>query len=162
MVKLYFREAVADYLKEWCKDNMDLYSDGLRTYTTLDSRMQKHAEIAVDKQMRIVQNNFNNHWGRENPRWQDANHKEIVNFIEDIAKGTLAYKALQSRYPDQPDSVTFYMNKPHRLKALTTKLVKDTTFSTMDSIRYMERFMHTGFVLIEPQTGYVKAWVGRI
>ncbi|HEY5570210.1 MAG TPA: transglycosylase domain-containing protein [Bacteroidales bacterium] len=160
---LYFREAVAESLKEWCKENnIDLYSDGLKIYTTLDSRMQKYAEMAVDKQMRIVQNNFNNHWGRENP-WQDAKHIEIVNFIEDIAKSTLAYKALQIKYPDQPDSVTLYMNKPHRLKVFDYKVgVKDTTFSTMDSIRYMERFMHTGFISLEPQTGYVKAWVGDI
>ncbi len=160
---LYFREAVAESLKDWCKENdIDLYSDGLKIYTTLDSRMQKYAEIAVDKQMRIVQNNFNNHWGRENP-WQDAKHVEIVNFIEDIAKSTLAYKALQIKYPDQPDSITLYLNKPHRLKVFDYKVgVRDTTFSTMDSIRYMEHFMHTGFVSIEPQTGYVKAWVGDI
>lgn len=160
---LYFREAVAESLKEWCKENdIDLYSDGLKIYTTLDTRMQKYAQEAVDKQMRIVQRNFDNHWGKENP-WQDKNHKEIVGFIEDLAKKTSAYKILQQKFPDQPDSIDYFMNKPHRLKVFDYKTgVKDTTFSTMDSIRYMERFMHTGFVAMEPQSGFVRAWVGDI
>ena len=65
---LYFRDAVAESLKNWCKENdIDLYSDGLKIYTTLDTRMQKYAEEAVDKQMRIVQRNFDSHWGTENP-----------------------------------------------------------------------------------------------
>ena len=160
---LYFREAVAQSLEKWCKDNeMDLYSDGLKIYTTLDTRMQKYAEEAVDTQMRVVQRNFENHWGRENP-WRDENHEEIVGFVEDIAKKTPLYKYLVQKYSGQPDSVTYYLNEPRRLKVFDYKDgVKDTTFSCMDSIRYMERFMHTGFVAMEPQTGYVKAWVGDI
>ena len=141
---------------------MDLYSDGLKIYTTLDTRMQKYAEEAVDTQMRVVQRNFENHWGRENP-WRDENHEEIVGFVEDIAKKTPLYKYLVQKYSGQPDSVTYYLNEPRRLKVFDYKDgVKDTTFSCMDSIRYMERFMHTGFVAMEPQTGYVKAWVGDI
>ena len=160
---LYFREAVADALQAWCKENdRDLYADGLKIYTTLDSRMQKYAETAVDKQMRIVQRNFNSHWGKENP-WRDRTHKEIPNFIEDLAKRTVAYKQLEEKYPNQPDSILHYLNVPHRLKVFDYDLgTRDTTISTMDSIRYMERFMHTGFVAIEPQTGFVKAWVGDI
>lgn len=160
---LYFREAVANELDAWCKENdHDLYADGLKIYTTLDSRMQKYAEAAVDKQMRIIQRNFNNHWGKENP-WRDRTHKEIPNFIEDIAKKTVAYKILEQKYPEQPDSIMYYLNLPHRLKVFDYDLgTRDTTISTMDSIRYMERFMHTGFVAMEPQTGFVKAWVGDI
>lgn len=160
---LYFREAVANELQAWCKDNdRDLYADGLKIYTTLDSRMQQYAEAAVDKQMRIIQRNFDNHWGKENP-WRDRNHREISNFIEDLAKRTVAYKQLELKYPDQPDSIRHHLNLPHRLKVFDYNLgTRDTTISTMDSIRYMEHFMHTGFVAIEPQTGHVKAWVGDI
>jgi len=160
---LYFREAVAESLRDWCKENnIDLYSDGLKIYTTLDTRMQKYAEEAVDKQMRTVQRNFNNHWGKQNP-WQDENHKEIVGFIEDLARKTVMYKLLQQKYPNRPDSVNYFMNKPHRLKVFDYKVgVKDTTLSEMDSIRYMEKFMHTGFVAMEPQSGFVRAWVGDI
>lgn len=160
---LYFREAVANELQEWRKENNhDLYADGLKIYTTLDSRMQRYAEAAVNKQMRVIQRNFDNHWNNQNP-WRDRNHQEISNFIENLAKRTVAYKQLELKYPDQPDSIHHYLNLPHRLKVFDYDLgTRDTTISTMDSIRYMERFMHTGFVAIEPQTGYVKAWVGDV
>jgi penicillin-binding protein 1A len=160
---LYFREAVAAQLEDWCKENdVDLYSDGLKIYTTIDTRMQKYAEEAVEKQMRIVQNNFNNHWGKTNP-WQDEHHQEIVGFIEDLAKRTSSYKSLAKRFPNNPDSVDYYMNLPHPITLFDYKEGKKIiTMSTMDSIRYMEHFMHCGFVAMEPQTGYVKAWVGDI
>lgn len=160
---LYFREAVAAHLEKWCKENdIDLYSDGLKIYTTIDTRMQKYAEESVDKQMRIVQNNFNNHWGRQNP-WQDENHQEIVGFIEDLAKQSSGWKALTRRFPNNPDSVEYYMNKPHPITVYDVKEGKKVlVMSTMDSIRYMEKFMHCGFVAMEPQTGFVKAWVGDI
>lgn len=64
----YFREAVADELKSWCEDNgYDLYSSGLKIYTTLDSKMQQYAEEAAAKQMKQVQRNFKNHWGNNDP-----------------------------------------------------------------------------------------------
>ena len=160
---LYFKDAVASFLSDWCKENdVDLYGDGLKIYTTVDYQMQQYAEEAVDKQMRIIQRNFNSHWGNENP-WQDENHKEIPSFIENIAKKTSAYKDLKRKFPNQPDSIDYYLNKPHRLKVFDYDTgTRDTTISTMDSIRYMEHFMHTGFVAMEPQTGFVKAWVGDI
>lgn len=160
---LYFRDAVATYLADWCKENdIDLYGDGLKIYTTVDYRMQQYAEEAVDKQMRIIQRNFDNHWGKENP-WRDENRQEIPNFIENIAKKTSAYKDLKRKFPDQPDSVDYYLNKPHRLKVFDYDTgTRDTTISIMDSIKYMQRFMHTGFLAMEPQTGFIKAWVGDI
>lgn len=160
---LYFREAVADYLKSWCEENgIDLFADGLKIYTTIDSRMQLYAEEAANRQMRVVQRNFDNHWGSQAP-WRDRNHQEIPHFIEDLAKRTTAYKILMEKYPNQPDSVDFYLNLPHRLKVFDYDLgTRDTTISTMDSIRYMERFMHCSFVAMEPQTGHVKAWIGDI
>lgn len=160
---LYFREAIADYLAPWCKENnIDIYADGLKIYTTLDSRMQQYAEASANRQMRVVQRNFNNHWGSQVP-WRDRNQKEIPNFIEDLAKRTTAYKILTEKYPSQPDSVNYYLNLPHRLKVFDYDLgTRDTTISTMDSIRYMERFMHCSFVAMEPQTGHVKAWIGDI
>lgn len=159
----YFREAVADYLKEWCNDNgYDLYTSGLKIYTTIDTRMQKYAEEAAVKQMKIVQNNFRNHWGKTNP-WQDENHKEIPGFIEGIVKKLPVYKQLLERYPNDPDSIIYQLNRPHDVRLFDYEkgiIVKQ--MSTMDSIRYMVRFMHCGFLAMESQTGYVKAWVGDI
>ncbi len=160
---LYFREAIAEYLKDWCKEaGVDLYTDGLKIYTTVDTKMQKYAEEAANKQMRIVQRNFNSHWGKTDP-WQDENHQVIPNFIEDLAKKTSAYKILTQNYPNNPDSVIYLLNKPHTVKVFDyEKGIVEKQMSTMDSIRYMEHFMHCGFVAMEPQTGYVKAWVGDI
>ena len=159
----YFREAVKNYLKEWCDDNgYDLYKDGLKIYTTIDTRMQKYAEKAANKQMRQVQRNFNSHWGNT-PPWQDERHQEIPHFIEDLAKKTSGYKYLSQKYAGNQDSIDYYLNKPHRVKLFDyEKGTIEKEISTLDSIRYMEHFMHCGFVAMEPQTGHVKAWVGDI
>jgi len=159
----YFREAVANYLKDWCRDNgYDLYTDGLKIYTTVDTRMQKYAEAAAIKQMRQVQKNFNSHWGTTNP-WQDERHQEIAGFIEDIARRQPYYKQLMQKFPNQPDSISYYLNRPHKVKLFDYEHgTVEKEMSTMDSIRYMVRFMHCGFVAMEPNNGHVKAWVGDI
>lgn len=159
----YFREAIAKYLSDWCDENgYDLYTSGLKIYTTVDSRMQKYAENAVNKQMRQLQQRFNNHWANENP-WQDETHTEIPGFIEGIAKQQGVYKYLEAKYPNQPDSIVYYLNKPHAVKVFDyEKGQVELQMSTMDSIRYMVRFMHCSFVAMEPQSGHVKAWVGDI
>lgn len=161
----YFREAIKDYLEEWCQDNeVDLYSDGLKIYTTIDTRLQRYAEQAVQKQMRIIQQRFNQHWGSLSP-WRDERGQEISNFIEDIAKRSEHYKQLVARFGDDTDSITYYLNQPHRVKVFDYNSPNrwvEQEMSTMDSIRYMVRFMHCGFVAMEPQTSYVRAWVGDI
>lgn len=158
---LYFREAVANYLRQWCKDNgIDLYSAGLKIYSTLNYKMQKYAEEALVKQMRTVQRNFRNHWGDQDP-WRDENHNVIPNFIEDLAKKTDHYKALSQKY-DNEDSIFYYLNQKHKVKLFDYDGEKEEEMSTLDSIRYMVKFMHAGFVSMEPQNGHVKAWVGDI
>jgi penicillin-binding protein 1A len=124
--------------------------------------MQQYAEEAAYKQMKEVQKTFNQHWGSTNP-WQDERHIEIKNFIEDIAKRQPVYKYLSKKYDGNEDSINYYLNLPHPVKVFDYEqgqVVKE--LSTMDSIRYMVRFMHCGFVAMEPQTGHVKAWVGDI
>ena len=160
---LYYREYLANYLKDWCEENdYDLYSSGLKIYTTLDSRMQEYAEQAAIKQMKIVQRNFKNHWGNEEP-WQDENHKVIPGFIEGIAKKLPVYKYLSNKFENSPDSIDYYLNKPHTVKLFDyEKGFIEEQMSTMDSIRYMVHFMHCAFVAMEPQPGAVKEWAGDI
>ena len=159
----YFREAIANHLKDWCEDNgYDLYTSGLKIYTTIDTRMQKYAEEAARKQMQQVQQNFNAHWGSQNP-WQDENHREITNFIEGIVQKLPVYKYLLNRFPNSPDSIEYHLNEPHKVKLFDyANGTIEQEMSTMDSIRYMVRFMHCGFVAMEPQSGHVKAWVGDV
>ena len=171
---LYFREAISDELKDWCEENhYDLYSSGLKIYTTLDSKMQKYAEEAAKKQMEIVQKNFNNHWSiyrsqdtnwlRQEP-WQDENHKVIPNFVQNIAERQPFYKALEARFPNNPDSVAYYYKEwKHPVKVFDYDKGTITKMMTSeDSIKYMVTFMHCAMVAMEPQTGAVKAWVGDI
>lgn len=159
----YFREAVANYLKDWCKQNgYDLYTSGLKIYTTVDTKMQKYAENAAVKQMRIVQQNFKSHWGSRDP-WVDEDGNVIPGFIEDKVQKLPEYKYLIQKYSSHPDSVAYYLNKPHTVKLFDYKKgTIEKEMSTVDSLRYMVHFMHCGFVAMEPQTGYVKAWVGDI
>lgn len=160
---LYFRQAVADYLKSWCmENNYDLYSSGLKIYTTIDTRMQKYAEDAAIKQMKQVQRNFRNHWGNNDP-WIDETGKVIPNFIEDIAKRQPFYKSLLAKFPNEPDSINYYLNKPHKVKLFDYENgTIEMEMSSLDSIRYMVKFMHCAMIAMEPQTGAVKAWVGDI
>ena len=113
---LYFREAIANYLKDWCEENgYDLYTSGLKIYTTLDTRMQRYAEEAARKQMKQIQRNFNNHWGKNDP-WIDENGQVIPGFIEQIAQRQPVYKYLSAKFPHQPDSISYYLNQPHTVK----------------------------------------------
>ena len=164
----YFREAVADWMKNWCKEYYGndrayaYYTEGLKIYTSLDSRMQRYAEEAAIKQMQQVQKTFNQHWGNVNP-WQDERHVEIPQFIENLAKKLPIYKILSQKYEGNQDSIDYYLNKPHKVKLFDYEQgFIEKEMSTLASIRYMEHFMHCGFVAIEPQTGHVKAWVGDI
>lgn len=167
----YFRVELTDYIDWLCENGLikgidsnnklDLYADGLKIYTTIDTRMQKYAEEAVLKQMEIIQKRFKEHWGNT-PPWQDEQHREIEGFIENIAKRTTEYKYWSKRFPDSPDSVTYYLNLPHEVNVFSYDDNRRMLLSTMDSIRYMVKFMHCGFVAIEPDTRQVKAWVGDI
>lgn len=159
----YFRAAVAKFLKQQSElDGYDLYSSGLRIYTTIDTRLQKYAEQAVTKQMRVVQRAFESNWYHEDP-WRDEHGQIIPGFIEGIAQRLPVYKALQAKYPNNQDSVDYYMNLKHEVRLFDYEKGQITEeMSSMDSIRYMVRFMHSAFVAIEPQSGAVKAWVGDI
>ena len=158
----YFREALKNHLRQWCSDNgYDIYTDGLKIYTSIDTRMQRYAEQAAWEQMKDLQRKFDDHWHGMNP-WQDEHYREIPHFIEDIAKRLPVYKRLEERFPDSPDSIKYYLNLPHPVKLFSYDGPLHAEMSTLDSIRYMEHFMHCGFVAIEPQTRFVKAWVGDL
>ena len=166
----YFRTQLQEYINGLCDqglvntashERLDLYADGLRIYTSLDSRLQAYAEQAATEQMRVLQQRFDEHWRGQHP-WQDQFHHEIPNFIEDLAKKTSYYKYLSKRFPEEPDSIDFYLNQPHRVKLFSYDGPIYRDISTMDSIRYMVSILHCGFVAIEPDTRHVKAWVGDI
>lgn len=159
----YFRSHLARFLEEWeAKTGYDIYNDGLKIHVTLDTRMQKYAEEAVNEQMRTLQKRFFEHWRGQVP-WRDEQGIEIPGFVENIAKKTRQYASLVKRFGEQSDSVWFYLNEARPMKVFDYEAIsKDTLLSTMDSIRYMNHYLHTGFIAMEPGTGHVKAWVGDI
>lgn len=160
---LYFRDLVYNEMQDWCEENdVNFYQDGLKIYTTIDSRMQEYAEAAVQRQMSELQRKFDRGWGKENP-WRDKSNKELKSFIDDRCAQTSAYKSLSIKFKGDKDSIMHYMKKPHKMKVFDYKKgVKDTMMSTIDSLKYTLRFLHCGFLAMEPQTGHVKAWVGDV
>lgn len=157
----YLRTAVDKYLEEWCKENnYDLYEDGLKIYTTIDSKLQGYAEEAVKDQMRIIQKRFYNVWGNEDP-WEDSERKK-VDYPDRAKKNLPIYAMLQKKFNNNTDSIDAYFNKKKQMKIYSYKGERDTLFSTMDSIRYYGKIMNTGMMTMEPKTGKIKVWVGGL
>lgn len=160
----YFRDYLARFLEKLGEDNgYDIYADGLKIYVTIDSRMQKYAEEAVQKQMKQIQYRFSQYWLTKNPR-RYKNGKDVSSFIEKLAKKTKANKNFQGKYDDNQDSIDKYLNQARTIKVFdyNKKKYKKLEISIMDSIRYMNHFLHCGFVAMEPDTKHVKAWVGDV
>ncbi|MBY0542686.1 MAG: penicillin-binding protein [Sphingobacteriaceae bacterium] len=157
----YLRAAVDKYLEKWCEENnIDLYEDGLKIYTTIDSKLQGYAEEAVKNQMKILQKRFYNVWGNEDP-WEDSERKK-VDYPERAKKNLPIYALLQKKYNNNTDSIDAYFNKKKEMRIFSYNGDRDTLFSTMDSIRYYGKIMNTGMMTMEPKSGKIKVWVGGI
>jgi penicillin-binding protein 1A len=158
----YFRARTKNDLMQWCKENgYDLFDDGLKIYTTIDSRLQKYAEEAVSEHMDTLQHIFTKHLNGANP-WIDEQGKEIPDFLNNAIKRTEAYKNLISQFGDEKDSINFHLNKKKKMKIFSWKGEIDTLFSSYDSLNYYKHFLQAGFMAMDPRTGYIKAWVGGI
>lgn len=158
----YLRQAVGRWLRKWLKSNdYDLYQDGLKIYTTIDSRMQQYAEQAVAEKMKMLQKRFDNLWGKKNP-WRDSNGDEIVDFLLKAEQRLPIYALLQKKYAGNTTLINQYFQQPKRMKVFTWNGEKDTTFSSVDSIKYYTRILNTGMMTLEPVSGKIKVWVGGI
>jgi len=158
----YLREAVERWLKKWCRDHdYDLYNDGLKIYTTIDPRLQHYAEIAVAEKMKMLQSRFYELWGKKNP-WQDLNGHEIVDFVQKNEQRLPIYALLQKKFSNNTALIDQYFEKPKKMRVFTWHGERDTTFSTVDSIKYYARLLNTGVMTIEPSTSKIKVWVGGI
>jgi len=159
----YFRTVIRRDLLDWCEENgYDLYEDGLKIYTTIDSRLQRYAEEAVQEHMAVLQEKFFKHWEGREPWVSPETNKVIPNFPEKRFKLTNHYRELIDKYGKDSDSVRIMMNKPRKMSVFTWNGEKDTLFSPLDSIRYYKHFLHTGMMSMDPHTGQIKTWVGGI
>lgn len=158
----YLRGAAERFIEKWCEENdYDLYEDGLKIYTTIDSRLQRYAEEAAYEQMAILQKRLINAWGDEVP-WRDSKGTVIENFLENLAKKLPLYAFLKTKFKGNIDSIDFYLNQPKNMKIFTWDGMKDVSYSTMDSLAHYAKLLNTGMMVMDPYSAEIKAWVGGI
>ncbi len=164
----YFRAEIAKDLRAIGNEyGFDLYADGIKIYTTINSRIQMHAEAALDTAMRVLQRKFFNTLKDPDDStkllepWLDDNDRIFPDFFEDIAlPRTPRYRSLIKKYGEDSDSVDYYLNKPNRMKVFTWGGEVDTLMSPSDSLRHYKYFLQSGFMAVDPHSGQIKAWVG--
>ncbi len=161
----YFREYIRQWLKGWCeKKKYNMYRDGLKIYTTIDSRMQAYAEAAVQKHMHNLQDQFFAETRRAKVvpwRDEDARWKEDPKYIPRHIVHTSQYRQAKKEGRSKAE-IDEIMNTPVPLTIFSWNGDIDTLMSPLDSLKYYKQILHTGFMAMNPKTGYVKAWVGGI
>ncbi|MEP6802997.1 MAG: transglycosylase domain-containing protein, partial [Flavobacterium sp.] len=165
----YFREYLRDYMKKWMAENKkpdgsdyDIYKDGLKIYTTIDSRMQLHAEEAVSEHMKNLQQQFfieqkNN----KNAPFVNITKAETDKLMMQAMKNSTRWAIMKDLDKSEDDIIASFKVKT-KMRIFTWKGERDTTMTPMDSIRYFKHFLQSGLMAMEPQTGNIKAWVGGI
>lgn len=158
----YFRQHVRDFLRDWCATNKridgepyDMYRDGLRVYTTLDSRMQRHAEAAAEEHLSSLQNTFNRHLLNREP-W-----KYEPSIIDDLIKQSERYR-LAKKGGKTDSEIAAEFNDPVSMKVFSWAGDIDTVMTPRDSVMWSARYLETGMTSIDPNTGHIKVWVGGI
>jgi len=139
----------------------DLYSDGLKIYTTLNYKMQQYAEEAVEVQMKdyLQPEFFKEKKGRPNAPFADISREEINLILHRSLRWTDRYKSLASKGVPW-DSILMDFNKPVEMQLFSWNGPIDTVLTPMDSIKYMKHILRAGFMAMDPATGEVKAFVG--
>ncbi|HYF68329.1 MAG TPA: transglycosylase domain-containing protein [Ohtaekwangia sp.] len=158
----YFRAYIRKELLEWCKTNKktngepyNLYTDGLKIYTTIDSRLQQYAEEAVESQMAITQKKFETHWNKHDPWYKKP---EV---LTDAIRRSDRYKSLAAQGLNEAD-IKKEMDKEIAMNIFTWQGSQEVKMSPLDSIKHYLRFLNAGFLAMEPGQGAIRAWVGGI
>ena len=161
----YFRQELAKYLRQWADDNVkvdgskyNIYRDGLKVYTTLDSRMQKYAEEAVTEHLSRYQKIFEKQFSKEYDPWSE---EEGLNILERSKRTHPSYKRLKDEGATKKEIDAFF-DKKKEMTIFSWDGKIDTTMSRLDSIQYHRTFLQSGFMAMHPKSGHVKAWVGGI
>lgn len=167
----YFREYLRQELVSWSQTrtkpdgtNYNIYRDGLRIYTTIDSRMQRHAEDAVEEHLGgYLQDEFFNHWRgfSRAPFGEDLTSDDVNRLMNNSMRRSDRYRYLRRNNVPE-DSIVKNFNTPVPMSVFSWQGDIDTILSPMDSIRYYKFFLNTGVMAVEPQTGHVRAYVGGI
>lgn len=169
----YLREYLRKYLKRWCAENTkadgtnyNLYQDGLRIYTTIDSRMQSYAEESVREHLALdLQPSFYRHWKGYTyaPFVFDGKNEqeEIEKLMHTAMKRSERYRLMKNNgIPLDSIEKSFHIPTPMTLFSWDGDI--DTVLTPMDSIRYYKSILQSGLMSVEPQSGKVKAYVGGL
>lgn len=159
----YFREFLRLQVQQWLNDNYkvdttkkyNLYTDGLKIYTTIDSRLQALAEKAVAKHMKNLQTEFAKQWEKQDP-WKDQKEE-----LQKAIKNSERYRAMKEQGASQ-DSIMRSFKEKIPMTIFTWEGEKDTVISPLDSLRHHRMFLQAGFLAVDPHNGGIRAWVGGI
>ena len=165
----YFREYLRDYMKKWVEENKkpdgsdyDIYRDGLKIYTTIDSRMQLHAETAVTAHMANLQEEFfRQSKDNKNAPFVNISSVETQRILNQAMKSSNRWAVMKAMDKSEEEIIKSFSEKT-KMTVFSWKGEKDTLMTPLDSIRYYKHFLQSGLMAMEPQTGNVKAWVGGI
>ncbi|MDT0555520.1 penicillin-binding protein 1A [Patiriisocius hiemis] len=165
----YFREYARAFMADWVKENpksngdsWDIYSDGLKVYTTIDSRMQQYAEEAVDSHIANLQKEFTaqNEKNKTAP-FRDISEEEINGIMRSAMKRSDRWRILEDQGKSEKEIIESFKKKT-KMSIFSWGGDIDTTMTPMDSIRYYKSFLRASMMSMTPQTGEVRAWVGGI
>ncbi|SDW09658.1 penicillin-binding protein 1A [Hydrobacter penzbergensis] len=162
----YFRMVLGEYMKTWCKehkknngDSYNLYRDGLKIYTTINPRMQLYAEEAVARHMSYMQKLLNT---QENIK-KGSVWKGYENVLESAMKQSDRWRNFKKDgMGDDEIRKTFFVKTPMHIFAWNNSRGKDTVMTPYDSLKYNRQMLQAGFMVMEPVSGEVRAWVGGI
>ena len=158
----YFRQEVGNYLKQWLADynqahgtHYNLFTDGLKIYTTIDATMQSYAEQAVAKHMPGLQKTFDQHWSRRT-LWDDNDPA-----LKRAMQSSERYQSLKAQGKSEAEIMAVF-RQPVDMRIWTWQGDQQKMMSPLDSLIHYHSFLQAGLMAMEPQTGYVRAWVGGI
>ena len=168
-IATYFREYTRNFMHDWSKKNLkadgteyNIYSDGLKIYTTIDSKMQRYAENAVDSHMQNLQSEFDKQ-NRNNDLapFREVTNEEVDFILKSAMKRSDRWREMKKQGKSEKEiKASFYKKTKMQIFAWSGDI--DTLMTPMDSIRYHKSILQASLMSMTPQTGEVKAWVGGI
>ena len=154
----YFRAYIKNELLEWCRENRkddgnvyNLYTDGLKIYTTIDSRLQSYAEVAMQKQMKGLQQKFANQLSKKQVNELALRKLRQLPQYQSLKQTGLAEKEILAA-----------LKKPVKTRVYTWDGIRQVNMSIFDSVKHHMQFLQAGVMAMAPQTGEIKVWVGGI
>ena len=168
-IATYFRVYLQGFMRDWIEKNpkpdgtnYNIYRDGLRIYTSIDSRMQEFAEAAVAKHMANLQKEFDRqNIGNKTAPFRDIDEDEVASIVKNAMRVSARWHKMEAQ-GNSKEEILKSFDKKTEMRVFSWKGTKDTIMTPKDSILYYKSFLQAGMMSMTPQTGEVKAWVGGI